>query len=121
MTSTMPTSKPPSTARAPVTASWTQARNNLLSIAGDTAATAEQFILMGDFNTTPWSATFRDLPGNRAGDPRFSATWPTFFPALGISIDHILASDNLELVEFKVLESVGSDHYPLMAKFRLKD
>lgn len=105
----------------PVTASWTQARNNLLSIAGDTAATAEQFILMGDFNTTPWSATFRDLPGKRAGDPRFSATWPTFFPALGISIDHILASDNLELVEFKVLESVGSDHYPLMAKFRLKD
>lgn len=105
----------------PVSASWTQARNKLLSIAGDTAADADSFILMGDFNTTPWSATFRDLPGKRAGDPRFSATWPTFFPAMGISIDHILASDNLELVEFKVLESVGSDHYPLMAKFRLKD
>ena len=105
----------------PVTSSWTQARNNLLSIAGDTAKTADKFILMGDFNTTPWSAAFRDLPGKRAGDPRFSATWPTFFPVMGISIDHILASDNLELVEFKVLESVGSDHYPLMAKFRLKD
>ncbi len=105
----------------PVSSSWTEARNKLLDIAGDTATDADNFILMGDFNTTPWSATFRELPGKRAGDPRFSATWPTFFPAMGISIDHILASEDLELVEFKVLESVGSDHYPLMARFRLKD
>jgi len=105
----------------PVTSSWTQARNTLLDIAGDTAQQADRFILMGDFNTTPWSATFRDLPGKRAGDPRFSATWPTFFPMMGITIDHILASENLELVEFKVLESVGSDHYPLMARFKLID
>lgn len=105
----------------PITPSWTEARNSLLSQAGETAAQADRFILMGDFNTTPWSATFRDLPGKRAGDPRFSATWPTFFPMMGITIDHILASENLELVEFKVLESVGSDHYPLMARFRLLD
>lgn len=105
----------------PITPSWTQARNALLDIAGDTAAQSERFILMGDFNTTPWSATFRDLPGKRAGDPRFSATWPTFFPIMGITIDHILASENLELVEFKVLDSVGSDHYPLMARFKLID
>ncbi|MBO6688383.1 MAG: endonuclease/exonuclease/phosphatase family protein [Henriciella sp.] len=105
----------------PVSSSWTEARNTLLSVAGDTAADAERFILMGDFNTTAWSATFRDLPGKRAGDPRFSATWPTFFPPMGISIDHILASENFELVEFKVLDSVGSDHYPLMARFKLKN
>lgn len=105
----------------PASSSWTKARNSLLSVAGDTAQGAEHFILMGDFNTTPWSATFRALPGKRAGDPRFSATWPTFFPAMGISIDHILASENFQLVEFKVLESVGSDHYPLLARFKRKN
>lgn len=105
----------------PATSTGTQARNTLLDVAGDTAEQADRFILMGDFNTTPWSATFRDLPGKRAGDPRFSATWPTFFPMMGITIDHILASENLELVEFKVLDSVGSDHYPLMARFKLID
>ncbi len=104
----------------PVSQSWTAARNTLLTIAGSTAAESESFILMGDFNMTPWSATFRTLPGKRAGDPRFSATWPTFFPLMGISIDHILASETLELVEFRVLESVGSDHYPLLARFRRK-
>lgn len=104
----------------PVSSSWTKARDTLLNVAGDTASGADHFILMGDFNTTPWSATFRDLPGKRAGDPRFSATWPTFFPAMGISIDHIIASENFELVEFKVLDSVGSDHYPLLARFRRK-
>ena len=104
----------------PVSSSWTEARNTLLNVAGSTAAASDSFILMGDFNTTPWSSTFRTLPGRRAGDPRFSATWPTFFPLLGISIDHILASENLELVEFRVLKSVGSDHYPLLARFRRK-
>lgn len=104
----------------PVSSSWTQARNNLLDAAGATAEDAERFILMGDFNTTPWSPTFRNLPGKRAGDPRFSATWPTFLPVMGISIDHILASENFELIEFKVLESVGSDHYPLLARLKRK-
>jgi endonuclease/exonuclease/phosphatase (EEP) superfamily protein YafD len=105
----------------PLSSTGAQARNALLDHAGDTAMQSDRFILMGDFNTTPWSPTFRDLPGKRAGDPRFSATWPTFFPIMGITIDHILASENLELVEFKVLESVGSDHYPLLARFRLID
>jgi len=104
----------------PISQSWTEARNSLLEFAGNTAADADNFILMGDFNTTPWSATFRKLPGKRAGDPRFSATWPTFFPLMGIPIDHIMASEDLELVEFKILDSVGSDHYPLMARFRKK-
>nr|WP_070960756.1 endonuclease/exonuclease/phosphatase family protein [Hyphomonas sp. Mor2] len=105
----------------PVSRSWTHARNELLGMAGEKAADAERFILMGDFNTTPWSATFRNLPGKRAGDPRFSSTWPTFFPVAGIPIDHILASENLELVEFKVLDSVGSDHYPLLARFKQRE
>lgn len=105
----------------PISSSWTEARDSLLEMAGETAAEADRFILMGDFNTTPWSTTFRNLPGKRAGDPRFSATWPTFLPVMGISIDHILASENFELVEYAVMESVGSDHYPLMARFKLKN
>lgn len=93
-------------------------RNILLSAASAELDENQTFIMMGDFNTTPWSPTFRKLPGKRAGDPRLSNTWPTFAQWLGLSIDHILFRGDLELVEFRVLESVGSDHYPILARFR---
>lgn len=94
------------------------ARNELLRVSGDVAIEADNFLIMGDFNMTPWSRNFRDLPGKRAGDPRFSKTWPTFFPLMGIPIDHIMASDGLELVEARVLAPIGSDHYPILARYR---
>jgi len=105
----------------PISGEWLQDRNRLIRFAGATAGASERFILMGDFNMTPWSPVFHDLPGRRAGDPRFTATWPSFFPVLGIPIDHIMASDDLELVEVKVLESIGSDHYPVLARYRQRN
>ncbi|MEL6860670.1 MAG: endonuclease/exonuclease/phosphatase family protein [Pseudomonadota bacterium] len=105
-------------AMTPLSQPGIRARNALLQDASAALADQETFILMGDFNLTPWSPTFRRLPGKRAGDPRLSNTWPTFFPPLGLSIDHIMFGGDLELVEFRVLESVGSDHYPVLARFR---
>lgn len=108
-------------AMTPVSPMGMQTRNALLDAAGQAATESESFILMGDFNLTPWTPTFRKLPGNRAGDPRFSRTWPVAFGPFGIPIDHIMFSDDLELVETRVLEPVGSDHYPVLARFRRKD
>ena len=105
-------------ALVPLSPSMINARNTLLQEASTALQGQDTFIMMGDFNLTPWSPTFRRLPGKRAGDPRLSNTWPTFFPPLGLSIDHIMFDGDLELVEFKVLESVGSDHYPILARFR---
>ena len=108
-------------AMTPVSPRGLQPRNTLLDIAGEVAAGSESFILMGDFNLSPWTPTFRDLPGKRAGDPRLSRTWPVPFGPFGIPIDHIMFSDDLELVETRVLEPIGSDHYPVLARFRRKD
>lgn len=105
-------------ARTPLSQRRLEARNQIFRRANDALSSRETFILMGDFNLTSWSPTFRQLPGNRAGDPRRSNTWPTFAPLLGLSIDHIMFDGDLVLVEFKVLESVGSDHYPVLARFR---
>ena len=108
-------------AMTPISPRGLQTRNALLDAAGQAAQEAESFILMGDFNLTPWTPAFRKLPGKRAGDPRLSRTWPVPLGAFGIPIDHIMFSDDLELVETRVLESIGSDHYPVLAKFKRKD
>lgn len=108
-------------AMTPVSRAGMKTRNALLEAAGQAATESESFILMGDFNLTPWTPTFRKLPGKRAGEPRFSRTWPVAFGPFGIPIDHIMFSDDLELVETRVLEPIGSDHYPVLARFRRKD
>lgn len=108
-------------AHTPLTQGALNARNTILEAVNERLAAQDTLILLGDFNLTAWSPTFRSLPGKRAGDPRLSNTWPTFAPLLGLSIDHIMFDGDLELVEFKVLESVGSDHYPILARFRRPD
>lgn len=108
-------------AMTPVTPSGLVQRNALIRAGTKAAERSESYIFLGDFNLTPWSSIFRELPGKRAGDPRFSKTWPSQLPLLGMSIDHIMFSDDLELVEFEILGSIGSDHYPVMAKFKRKD
>lgn len=108
-------------AMTPVSPRGLQTRNTLLNAAGQAAEESESFILMGDFNLTPWTPTFRRLPGKRAGDPRFAQTWPVKFGPFGIPIDHIMFSDDLELVETRILDPTGSDHYPVLARFRRKD
>ena len=107
-------------AMTPVSPMGLQTRDALLDAAGRAATESESFILMGDFNLTPWTPMFRKLPGKRAGDPRLSRTWPVPFGPFGIPIDHIMFSDDLELVETRVLEPIGSDHYPVLARFRRK-
>lgn len=108
-------------ARTPLTQRTLNARNTILRAAGTALEAQDGFIMLGDLNLTPWSPTFRQLPGKRAGDPRLSNTWPTFAAWLGLSIDHVMFAGDLELVEFKILESVGSDHYPILARFRRPD
>lgn len=105
-------------AMAPLWADGLKARDTLLRAAGEAAQQSETFIMLGDFNLTPWSPEFRRLPGKRAGDPRGVATWPTSLRALGLPIDHIMFEGKLELVEVRVMEPIGSDHLPILARFR---
>ena len=102
----------------PVTPGGTIARNTLIASAAETAQGASSFIMLGDFNMTPWSTTFRRLPGQRAGDPRGVTTWPVAIGPFGIAIDHIIFSGDLELVETELLPDIGSDHRAVLARFR---
>ena len=92
-------------------------RNLLLSHIADGLDQTEPFVLMGDMNATPWSRIYGQLPGVRAGDPRFSSTFPASAPAIGIPIDHIKFGGGLVLTEYHVGPDIGSDHRPLFATF----
>lgn len=74
-----------------------------------------EVLLMGDFNTSPWSLAFRrflDRSGLRdaAGGFGYRPTWPAQRPWLGIPIDHHVVSDGIVVKSFSVVGPTGSDH-----------
>jgi endonuclease/exonuclease/phosphatase (EEP) superfamily protein YafD len=76
-------------------------------------------IVMGDFNATPWSRTFRGLVertglcDSRAGFG-VQASWHTGLPLMRIPIDHLLASCTVGVRDRRIGPDVGSDHYPVI-------
>ena len=83
-------------------------------------------IVAGDLNDVAWSHTtrlFRKLSGLL--DPRigrgFFNTFPTHLPFLRFPMDHIFHSEHVRLKHLRVLESFGSDHYPIFASLYLTD
>lgn len=91
----------------------TTARDAYLKAASQTLDTKENFVMIGDFNLTPWEPGFEALPGKRAGDPRWSRTWNARNFVERLTIDHALIGDGIGLVETSVLQDVGSDHFPI--------
>lgn len=87
-------------------------------------AEGHRVVLMGDFNTTPWSASFRralddsgllDSATQPAERPRWPRpTWFSSWPGLGLPIDHILLSPTWRIHERRLGPYFGSDHRPLV-------
>ena len=76
-------------------------------------------ILAGDFNASAWGATMTRARTQLSMTllTGASGTWPTFLPrALGIPIDHVLASEELALQSRKVFTVSGSDHRAVLAE-----
>jgi endonuclease/exonuclease/phosphatase (EEP) superfamily protein YafD len=76
------------------------------------------FVLMGDFNATPWSRAFVRLRGaTGACDTRAGFGAHTSFPAGGwllrIPIDHVLVACSIGVRDRRVGPDVGSDHLPV--------
>ena len=94
-------------------------RNDLLSSMSEDALKAETFILMGDFNVTPWSPVFRKIPGTRVGNPILGPTWHSGIPGLVLPFDHVMLSDDLQPSAYYVGPDFGSDHRPLYATIEL--
>ncbi len=105
---------------------YSSCRNEQLDKVAKEAATIQgPVLLLGDLNVTPWSYYYRrfvktselhDSAKGRSINP----TWPSFFPLLGIQIDHCFHSDEVVISSRRVGRNVGSDHYPLTMDFSLK-
>lgn len=76
-------------------------------------------VVTGDFNNTPWSASFhaflkvsglQDSSQGRGPLP----TWPTSNPLIRIPIDHCFYSDNVRILSKRLGSDIGSDHLPLI-------
>lgn len=101
-------------------------RNKLIyrRLAAKVRETNGDKIIMGDFNVTPFSIFYRLFlywtdTHNAADGFGFFRTWDADYFPLRFWIDHILYQGGLIPVDFRTLDSSGSDHLPVMAEFQL--
>lgn len=101
---------------APIGSNFTKLKGDALEILNTEANKVEgKVIVIGDFNTTPYSP---QISGLRNSSQFYSAskgkglldTWegPSF---LKFQIDHAFVSNNMKVDKFEVKDTVGSDHY----------
>lgn len=114
----------PSLPRRPINVAW---RNQeLLAVAKVAAEIPGPVVMMGDFNTTPWSPIFADvlqasgLRNSMRGfgvQPTwsFQGRWPLLLP-----IDHMLHSTDLVVQDRRVAPDIGSDHRAVLVDFVLR-
>jgi endonuclease/exonuclease/phosphatase (EEP) superfamily protein YafD len=105
----------------PYRPSWFARRNAYLAKLSDLIVADDcEAIVVGDFNMTPWSATYDDfLEATGLRDSRMGfglqTTWPSELPPLlRIAIDHCFVSRGIHVRERCVLGSTGSDHLPII-------
>ena len=107
---------------APVSRKQVRRRNaQILAFARYAASTAGPLVMAGDFNVTMWNEGYRPLEtlaglANARKGRGIGPTWPSLWP-LGVPIDHVLTSPELRVHDFRVLDSIGSDHRPIAVKF----
>ena len=78
-----------------------------------------QSLLTGDLNDVPWSSTtqmFQRLSG--MNDPRVGrGLYPSFDANswwMRWPLDHVFVTPGFQVLDFRRLNDVGSDHYPVM-------
>ena len=80
-------------------------------------------LIMGDFNTTSWSAVIRDLLKSGWKDSRVGfgvqASWPAANPLLRVPIDHIFTTPDVVVHKRQLGSRVGSDHLPVILDFSI--
>ena len=109
----------------PVGAAASRIRNTILEDAAVYAAGEGSRIAIGDFNCSPWSPHFRTfLKESKLRDSGLGRGVPGTWhpnPLVGLPIDHVLISPDIEVVAREVGRDVGSDHRPLVVTFRFRE
>lgn len=85
----------------------------------------DNFVIVGDLNSTPWSPAFRKLirsTGLRDSQKGFGIqpSFPVHDWRRRIPIDHCLVSENFIVLNRKISGNVNSDHYPVIVDLALK-
>lgn len=96
----------------------------LKEVVGTIAGVSGPRLLAGDFNASAWGATmtYARTQLDMTLLTGASGTWPTFLPrALGIPIDHILASKELALQSRRLFTVSGSDHRAVLAEIAFQE
>lgn len=111
---------------APSDAERADLRDAQLDFAGKWASDQTgAYLVVGDFNATPWSYPFRRLmttPGLHNSQNGFGLqpSFPTSSNLLlRVPIDHLVYSSSLEVVDRDLGPSLGSDHFPLVVDLQL--
>lgn len=81
-------------------------------------------LLCGDFNNTSYSYVYKNLASsmNDAFVDCGNGIGTTYlFDSFPMRIDYILASEELEIVQFETIKKTFSDHYPVSAIISWKD
>ena len=105
---------------SPMTRQHAAWRNEQLERLAEFAAQQEgPVMLVGDLNTTSWTAVFRRfLRRSRLRDSRqgfgMQPSWPAFVPLLRIPIDHCLVSAEVAVRRRVLGPAIGSDHLPVV-------
>lgn len=109
----------------PVSRKQAKTRNNHFAALAEHVRDIEgPVIVVGDLNATPWSPYFQDLlEASELSDGRLGqgveATWPAKLGPIGIPIDHVLVTPDVDVVEFEAGPALGSDHRPVAFAFRI--
>lgn len=110
----------------PPTSPWSlAARNQTLDwVERQLAHYGGNALVLGDLNTSAHSPRFRMLirnAGLQCRSPWRCAvlSWPSFFPPLLTSIDHILGKGHLSVTDLRRGPFTGSDHFPVVAEIVL--
>ena len=93
----------------------------LLLVAAEAGDVDRPAVVAGDLNDVAWSSTttlFREVSGLL--DPRIGrglyATFNADWPLLKWPLDHLFASPEWTLGEFRRLGDIGSDHFPILVE-----
>lgn len=95
---------------------------SLLELAETVSLEQKYKIVVGDFNASLWSPVLLEFEKkaqvlNARKGFGLLPTWPTN-NFTQIPLDHCLVSDDFYVENFKVLDSIGSDHFPILTQLK---
>ncbi|MEZ6146835.1 MAG: endonuclease/exonuclease/phosphatase family protein [Planctomycetaceae bacterium] len=106
-------------------ADTTTVRDEILTLLGDELADVEgPAMLLGDLNITRWSPSFSQLTKTarlRDASEGFGlhATWPNWLTVPQITIDHVLISNSVHVIDYDIGPPIASDHLPVTVEISL--